>query len=192
VSLNSFREKEIFPGGVGDLVVELVAAAVDLLDRHGSDRLAHLAFEDVRRHVADSVLADPEELLGRDPDGGVGGIDLDLGHGVGQDGHAAVSQHFGGADGQGDDFHGQDVHGFHEGHDERPSAQAVAVADLLFRPVGPGDGFLASGDDQGLVRADLLVLLGHDQGKQAEHDDDGADQDQQGYQTHGNLLGLLP
>ena len=179
--------------GLDDAAGELLAAAVDLLDRHAADDLADLAFEDVDGHVADAVAADAQELLGGPVDGLVGRIDLDLGRGLGHDRDAAVGQDLGRADGHGDDVHGEDVDLFHAGPDEDAAAEAVAVADLLLRPVGQGDRVLAApGDDEGLVGPDLPVLQGHDQDDEGEEDDDGAGEDEPGCQDHDDLLGRTP
>ena len=172
---------------------ELLAAAVDLLDRHAADDLADFAFEDVDGHVADAVAADPQELLGGEVDGLVGRADLDLGRGLGHDRNAAAGQDLGRADGHGDDVHGEDIDLFHPGPDEDAAAEAVAVADLLRRPVGQGDGVLAApGDDEGLVRPDLAVTQGQDQDDEGEEDDDGAGDDEPGCQWHDDLLGRTP
>ncbi len=164
-------------------------STVDLLDGHAADDLADLAFEDVDGHVPDAVPADAEELLGGPVDGLVGGVDLDLGRGLGQDRHAAAGQDLRRPDGDGDDVHGQDVDLLHARPDEDAAAEAVAVADLLLGPVGQGDGALAAaGDDERFVGADLAVAQGQDQDDQGDEDDDGPDGDEPGCQVHDDLL----
>jgi len=105
-------------------------------------------------------------------DGFVGGVDLDLGGGLGHDRDAAVSQNLGRPDRDGDDVHGEDVDLFHPGPDEDAAAQTVTVADLALGPVGQGQGPLAAaGYDQGLVRPDLPIPQGQDENDEGNEDD---------------------
>ena len=165
---------EVFLDGGNDALGELLPAPVDLLDGHAADDFADLALEDVGGHMVDGL---------------VGGVDLDLGHGLGHDRHAAARQDLGCAHRDGDDVHGQDVDLLHAGPDEDAAAQPIPVTDLLGRSVGHGDCALAApGDDQGLVGADLPVAQGQDEDEQGEKDDDGAGNDEPGYQGHDGLL----
>ena len=73
---------------VGDVLDQLVAVGVDLLDRHGRDHDAHLAEDDVLRQFLHLRLAQPEQAfggilhdarLGRDPHReGRGRVDPDV------------------------------------------------------------------------------------------------------------------
>jgi len=126
-------------------------------------------------------------------DGFVGGVDLDLGGGLGHDRDPAVGQNLGRTDRDGDDVHGKDIDLFHPGPDEDAAPEAVAVADLAFGPVGQGQGPLAAaGDDQGLVRPNLPVPQGHDEDDEGDENDENAGVDEPGWQVHDDLLGMTP
>ncbi len=99
-----------------------------------------------------------------------------------------MGQDFGRSDDQGDDLQGQSIDRLQKRPDEGSAAEADAVTDLGFDPVGRGDCFFPAGDDEGLVRADFFILLGEDEDGQGHENNDGAGDDESGHEIHKGLL----
>ncbi len=143
-----------------------VAVAVDILDGHGAENGAQVAFQRLQGHVADLVLRLGEEKLGRSADSRVARVDRDLRHAIHGDRHALARVHAVRHDVDSHDLHQQRI----DALDGRPNKRAATADDavglaILFPP--------ATRDHQHFIRANLAIAVGKNDPERQKNNDQG-------------------
>ena len=119
-----------------DLGSEGVAVLVNILDGHGAENGAQMAFERLRGDAFDFVDGLAQDLLGSGGDGDVVALDLDLRDAIDFHRHAFAGINFGRLDIDGQQFERKDIDFFEDRQDERAAAFDDAKTALATVPSG--------------------------------------------------------
>ena len=136
---------------------ERVAVLVNLLDGHRAENRAQMAFQRLHGDVLDVLGALAEKLFGGGRDGNVVALDLDLRHAIHFHRHAFARVNLGRLHIDREQFEREDVHLLDDRLNERAAALlTMRNPHIPRRAVRVHDTTLAAGNDQHLVRANLV------------------------------------